>query len=78
MILLGNPSQSDLLCVFSLFIGFALRFWVAQRRFNRKGPCANQEFKSYFSALLILFTERLLLMLSFVLILGSVLWFLCL
>jgi len=76
MILLGNPSYNDLLCGLVLFLGFALRFWVAQRRFNRKGEFGNQRFRSYFQAVMILFAERLLMLISLAMIIGSVLWFL--
>ncbi|WP_285547106.1 hypothetical protein [Dyadobacter frigoris] len=77
MILLGNPSYSDLLCGLLFFLGFALRFWVAQRRFNRKKSFGNQQFKSYFNAMLILFIERVLTLFSLAMILGPVLWFFC-
>jgi hypothetical protein len=76
MILLGNPSYNDLLCGLVLFFGFSLRVWVAQRRFNRKGEFGNQQFKSYFHAVMILFAERLLMLISLAMIIGSVLWFL--
>lgn len=76
MILLGNPSYSDLICVFVLFLGLALRFWVAQRRFNRKNEVGSRQFKSYFHAMLIPFAEHVLMALSITLIFGLVLWFL--
>lgn len=77
MIRLGNPSYSDLLCSLLFFLGFALRFWVDQRRFNRKNGFGNQQFKSYFNAVLILFAERVLMLISLIMIIGSVLCFLC-
>lgn len=77
MILIGSPTYNDLLCCLFILLGFALWFCVMQRRFNRKTDQGTQQFKSYFHALLILFAERLLLLLSFVLILGSMLWYLC-
>ena len=77
MILLGNPSYSDLLCGLLLFLGLALRFWVAQRRFNRKNDFGNPHFKSYIHAVLILFAERVLMLISLMMILDSVLWFVC-
>jgi hypothetical protein len=72
MILFGNPSFNDLLCGLILFLGFALRFWVAERRFNRKGEFGSQQFKSYFHAVIILFAERLLILISLAMIFGSV------
>lgn len=77
MILLGNPSYSDLLCGLFLFLGFALRLWLVQRRFTRKNDFGNQQFKSYFHAVLILFAERVLMLISLIMIIGSVLWFVC-
>ena len=77
MILLGNPSYSDLLCELLFFLGFGLRFWVAQRRFDRKNDFGSQQFKSYFHAVLTLFIERVLMLIGLAMILGSMLWFLC-
>jgi hypothetical protein len=76
MILLGNLSYSDLLCGLLLILGFALRFWVAQRRFNRRNEFGHQPFKNYFHAVLILLAERFLMFISLVMICVSVLWFL--
>ncbi|WP_285546967.1 hypothetical protein [Dyadobacter frigoris] len=77
MILLGNPSYSDLLSGLLFFLGFALRLWVDKRRFERKNDFGSQLFKSYFHAMLILFIERFLMLISLAMILGSVLWFFC-
>ena len=77
MILLGNPSYHDLLCGLLFFIGFALRFWVAQRRFNRKNDVGNQQFENFLHAVMMLFVERVLMLISLVMIIGAVLWFLC-
>lgn len=65
MIILGNSSYSDLLCLLFVFLGFTLRFWVAERRFKRKNDVRSQQFKSYIHAVVILFAELILMLISF-------------
>ncbi|MCC9020417.1 hypothetical protein [Flavobacterium lipolyticum] len=51
-----------------VILGFIIRYKINKRRFNRKGPGGLQHFKNYEQAWLVTLIERILMVLSFIMI----------
>ncbi|HEY1193914.1 hypothetical protein [Flavobacterium sp.] len=60
--------------IFFVFLGLFIRYKINKRRFNRKGPGGLQHFKKYEQAWLVSLIERILMVLSFVLIVTGVIF----
>nr|WP_294921777.1 hypothetical protein [uncultured Flavobacterium sp.] len=54
--------------IFFVVLGFVIRYKVNKRRFNRRGPGGLQHFKNYQQAWLVTLIERILMVLSFIII----------
>jgi hypothetical protein len=54
--------------VFLVIVGVIIRYKINKRRFNRRGPAGLQHFKNYEQAWLITLFERILMRLSFIMI----------
>lgn len=52
-------------------LGVSARFWVNRRRFYRRGIAGLDEHPSYLSAILVRFFERIVLVTSFVVMMGG-------
>ena len=76
MEILKNLTSLQTQCVFAVIIGISLRLIINRRRFNRRSSTGQQQFKSYFPALLISFIEKLFILVANVIILGGIIIFL--
>lgn len=63
-------------CLALVVIGITLRFFINRRRFNRRSFTGSQQFKSYFSGLVVSFVENLLMLAANITILAGALLFL--
>jgi hypothetical protein len=63
-------------CLVAVVIGITLRFIINRRRFNRRSFIGSQQFNSYFSSVVIVFVEKLMMLAANIAIVGGVLLFL--
>lgn len=54
--------------IFFVILGFIIRYKIIKRRFNRRGLAGLQHFKNYEQAWLVTLIERILMVLSFIMI----------
>ncbi|SHH16364.1 hypothetical protein SAMN05444388_107130 [Flavobacterium johnsoniae] len=54
--------------IFFVILGFIIRYKINKRRFNRRGTDGLQQFKNYEQAWLVTLIERILMVLSFIII----------
>ncbi|MEB2776494.1 hypothetical protein SYJ56_14320 [Algoriphagus sp. D3-2-R+10] len=62
----------SILGVVLVLSGFAIRYWVGNRRFKRRGPGGLQHYSSYSKALIVTAIERIANLLSIPIILGGI------
>lgn len=66
----------QLQCFVLILSGFLIRYWVQRWRFNRRSSQGFEQFANYFQAVFIRFFEKLLILVSYLLILSGVIRFL--
>ena len=76
MIMLGPISKQQLISFAVICLGALIRFIILQRRFKRRSPTGQQLFKSYLRGLLISLIESLFILVSVVMVLGGLIYFL--
>lgn len=54
--------------IFFVILGFIIRYKINKRRFNRRGLAGLQHFKNHEQAWLVIFVERIFMVLSFIII----------
>lgn len=54
--------------IFFVILGFIIRYRINKRRFNHRGSGGLQHFKNYEQAWLVILIERILMVLSFIII----------
>ena len=59
-----------------ILIGLILRYWIGNRRFNRRGVAGMQYYKSYNVALITIIIEKLVNVIAVIMIIGGMILYL--
>lgn len=60
--------------IFFVILGFIIRYKINKRRFTRRGPGGLQHFKNYEQSWLVTLIERILMVLSFIIIITGLIF----